>query len=189
MFLNGTSCRGEMSEGSNHRFHLTLNGCDDMPHHQAFSCLDSSKHGFLSKQIIVSESLASRQLQCWLFPVAPHGTFFLVPFEECNEGARERIASGELQPQATFSYQPPTTPPPTTTSAPIVLELGNIVSMGIERRKPPAEAAEGKEGYRIQDEAPRDEEAAVAQSTDAASPAAVPCLFVVILTLCSCRLM
>ncbi|ELT90078.1 hypothetical protein CAPTEDRAFT_218723 [Capitella teleta] len=193
MYRNGTECRGEISEGANHRFHLTLQGCEGMPKLQSFGCLDSTKHGYLSKQIIVSETLDATQLQCWMFPESPHGTFFLLPFEECNEGARERIADGQLQPLATFSFQPPTSPVPSTTPAPIMIEVDSIVSMGISRRKLPAdgviseERTDGQEGYRIQDNAPGDEEVIVGESKDTNSAVSLLCVpqLLAILTWCS----
>jgi hypothetical protein len=110
VFDDGTECEGELTQeglSTKNKMKLILKRCPGHQSEQEFACLDSSKHGYLSEQLIVTETLDSfNRIRCWLFPVHPDLTFYLLPTEECNEGANEKIDTGNIRPLATFHEQP-----------------------------------------------------------------------------------
>ena len=103
------TCNGTLSSDplvSPTKMTLSLYGCgtQHLPHQQ-FACLDSSTRGLRDDLMIVTESLAqSNELRCWLFPSYTSGRqkFYLLPASMCNEGSRERIQQGHLDPLAVF---------------------------------------------------------------------------------------
>ena len=110
IYDDGTKCEGELTQkglSTQNKMKLILKNCPGRQAEQEFACLDSSKHGYLSEQLVVTETLDSfNRIRCWLFPVHPDLTFYLLPIEECNEGANEKISTGNIRPLATFHEQP-----------------------------------------------------------------------------------
>ena len=77
---------------------------------------------------MVTETLDSfNRIRCWLFPMHPQLTFYLLPVAECNEGANEKILSGIVRPLGTFKEHPK-------------LKLSIIVENAIETKPARAEA-------------------------------------------------
>ena len=131
VFDDGTECEGELTQeglSTKNKMKLILKKCPGHQSEQEFACLDSSKHGYLSEQLMVTETLDSfNRIRCWLFPVHPALTFYLLPIEECNEGANEKIATGIIRPLSTFREQPK-------------LKLSIIVENAIEEKPNRAES-------------------------------------------------
>ena len=107
------SCNGTLTTDtltSPTKLTLWLNNCgSEHPQMQQFACLDSSTRGLRDDRMIVTESLAQRnELRCWLFPSYTSGKpkFYLLPASMCNEGSRDRIQQGHLEPLAVFTEFP-----------------------------------------------------------------------------------
>ncbi|KAK2155040.1 hypothetical protein LSH36_251g08011 [Paralvinella palmiformis] len=124
---DAVSCHGLLTEDNDSVYRhkhlqLLLYDCPARRAQQTFACLYSSRHGYLSKHIIITEAIDdTNEYQCWLFPVSPDRTFYLIPMRHCNEGAAARILDGSLEPLSTFriSSRTTTTTMKTTTTTTI----------------------------------------------------------------------
>lgn len=112
IYADGTKCKGLISQdglSTETKMKLTLNSdCPGRQTEQEFACLDSTKHMYSSKQLIVTESLDNNavRIKCWVFPAFHENLFYLLSLEDCNEGAHERVNSNHIKPIATFQVMP-----------------------------------------------------------------------------------
>ena len=117
-FPDGAVCAGMLMQQGRTKMKLILENCADHQTEQEFACLDGPAYDGMTVdrvnkvKFIVAEVLdVNHRFVCWVEPVYPKFTIFLVPMSHCHEAIIGEIVQRKHTPLISFRELNPTPPP------------------------------------------------------------------------------